>query len=152
MRYNKLQTSCLYKELSTNGDEPKSPSFTSERKGNLDSLHSTIFNFNNRSKTYFYWMKLIPASDFSISKPRNCFNNPRSIMENLLCNEDLIEHMSTMKLPVIKISSTYSTMTCNESPIFYKCKLGSYFHLSKPSEGRKLSILAYQALGDCLRP
>ena len=34
----------------------------------------------------------------------------------------------------------------------FKYTLGSYLHLSNPSDRRKLSILAYQALWACLKP
>ena len=142
MRDNKLPTSFLYNELSTNGDEPKSPILTLEWKGHLETLYSAILNSCNRSEAYFYWLTLVHALYFSISKPKNCFNNPRSVIENTLCNEDLNKPISTMQLPVIKISSTYSTMIWIESYELYKYTIGSYFHLSKPCERRNLSILA----------
>ena len=103
-KIHKLPTNCLYNELSTNGDAPKSPSFIPERNGNLDSIHSIILNFNNMYATYFGWTTLIPASDYSISKKRNYFNNLRSDMENSLCNEEFIDPIYLVKLPIIKRS------------------------------------------------
>ena len=152
MRYNNFPTSCLYNELSTNGDEPKPTNFTPQRKGHLEILNSYILKFNNSYESYFYCINFIFASYCSISNPRNCFNNPWLVIENSLCKEDFIDPISSLKLHVIKMSSTYNTMTCNESPTCFKYTLGSYLHLSNPSDSLKFSILAYQALGDYLRP
>ena len=68
-------------------------------------------------------MTLILASDGSISKPRNCFNNPRPVIENTLCNEDLIEPISRI-IPVIKMSSTYSAIIYDDLSKCYKYTLG----------------------------
>ena len=121
---NNLPTSCLYNEPSTNGDEPKSPSFTPKRKGHLTYLHSKNLNFNNVYELYFYFLTLLPSSYFSISKTRNCFNNPRSVIENSIYKWEFIDPISSMKLLVIKRSSTSNTMTCNKSPICCKYALG----------------------------
>ena len=88
---------------------------------------------------------------FSISNARNCLNNPRSVMEISPCKEDLIDPIYLVQLHVIKITSKYNTMTWNNLETCYKYTLGSDLHLSNPSESKKLSILAYQSLGACLR-
>ena len=56
--------------------------------------------------------------------------------------------VTTSKDKIINIKNKYDEMVS----YFLGIDIGAKWHLEKPVSKRKLSILAYQALGACLRP
>src|SRR5713101_5411186 len=62
------------------------------------------------------------------------------------------EAISACELPVMSRSSTYNTMIINEPLITFRYTFESDLHRTKFRDSKKLSILAYQALGACFSP